>query len=151
MRPPAAAAAPPAEMIPHKERSMPSIMEAVAPQQVPTPVPAPKATPRAKIEAPKPAPAPVVESMDMLFSNDEISVPAAPTSLAVEPVAPTVVEDEEPPFALDEPAAQAEIEIEQTEEEAPASFEAALPEPEPFEIEPHKIDMINAICRTPII
>jgi len=134
-----AAAAPPVEMLPIKERAMPSVMDSIAP--------APKAA-----KAPKSAPA--EEAMEMLFRTEEISVPAAPTQLIVEPETQPVVEEEpvsqeviaeEPTFEAPETPEVFETPVAQDE---PPPFEdeivieqevtAYIPEPEPETVKPAK-------------
>jgi cell division protein FtsZ len=136
-----AAAAPPVEMLPIKERTMPSIMESVAPM--------PKAS-----KAPKHAPAP--EAMDMLFRSEEISVTAAPPPALPEQETP-VAEDifsQEPAAELPTPAAalpssleppqefvssKLQIEPPPSEDEDVIQQEASatqIPEPEPEPLKP---------------
>jgi|JI6StandDraft_1071083.scaffolds.fasta_scaffold04568_5 cell division protein FtsZ len=111
-----AAAAPPVEMLPIKERSMPSIMDSMP------------SVPKAA-KAPKPAPA--EDAMEMLFRTEEISAPAAPTHLTVEPEPQPEVEEEivSQEVPVEEPAFEAP--------ETPEAFEApvAQEEPPPFEDE----------------
>jgi cell division protein FtsZ len=132
-----AAAAPPVEMMPHKERSMPSIMEAVTP--------APKAA------SPKPArnesvkSAPLTQDMDLLFRTEEITASTVPTSLTVEPETELKViieqEDaEEAPAAIEEQIPD-EIIIEE-----PAA--ASLPEPEPEPVKPARPRIEDFIRQT---
>jgi len=129
-----AAAAPPAEMLPIKERPMPSIMDSVAP------APKVQRTPRTETLKPAPAPEPA-EAMDLLFRTEEISAPAAPTPIASAPPPPVVEEEpfmpepviedvlpEEAPEAFEEPSPFAdEIPV----EEEPVAY-APAPEPEPL-------------------
>jgi len=111
-----AAAAPPVEMLPIKDRVMPSIMDSMPP--------APKAA-----KAPKPAP--VEDAMEMLFRTEEIATPAAPTQLTVEPEPQPQVEEEIIPQEVlaEEPTFEAP--------ETPEAFEAPVSqdEPPPFEDE----------------
>lgn len=128
-----AAAAPPAEMLPIKERPMPSIMDSVAA------APKVQRTPRTETLKPAPAAAPA-EAMDMLFRTEEIFAPAAPAPIVSAP--PPAVEEEEPfmpdpfvevilpeeaPEAFDEPSPFAD---ETPVEEEPVAI-APAPEPEP--------------------
>lgn len=116
-----AAAAPPSEMLPLKERAMPSMLSSVAA----------KPTPQAK-------PAPVAEPMDMLFGNDELDQPQSD----VAEVEQTEIFAEESFTPESEPelvAVQNEIQIEEEviEEESyedvedPVAYSAPEPEPEP--------------------
>lgn len=140
-----AAAAPPAEMLPVREREMPKVMDAMTPAQAaPQPPPAPKPARAPKVEAVKPAPAPVAESMDLFFSNEEAPAPAEPVPAAPPEPEAALPEADESIHAFvqevaDEPAA---------EQEEPAPFEdeviieqevvaAHIPEPEP-EPQPEK-------------
>lgn len=143
-----AAAAPPVEMLPIKERAMPSIMDAVMPQaHIPSaspPAPKQARAPKAEISRIPAAPAP--EPMELLFTQEEINVPAAPTQLAPEPApvetsaapASAALQEEEPPFIPDEPAAihqeeEADSAVIQDEIviEEPTLVTAHIPEPEP--------------------
>ncbi len=131
-----AAAAPPVEMMPHKERSMPSIMEAV--------------TPTPKAAAPKPArsesvkSAPLAEDMDMLFRTEEIT-PPAPILRAPEPEAVQEEVYEEPP-AIEPPAAIEEQIPDEIIIEEPAA--ASLPEPEPEPVKPPRPRIEDFIRQT---
>jgi cell division protein FtsZ len=134
-----AAAAPPAEMLPVREREMPKVMDVMTPAQAaPQPPPAPKPARAPKVEAAKPAPAPVAESMDLFFSNEEAPAPAEPVPAAPPEPEAALPEADESIHAfvqevVDDPAA---------EQEEPAPFEdeiiieqevvaAHIPEPEP--------------------
>lgn len=134
-----AAAAPPAEMLPVREREMPKVMDVMTPAQAaPQPPPAPKPARAPKVEAVKPAPAPVAESMDLFFSNEEAPAPEEPVPAAPPEPEAALPEADESIHAfvqevVDEPAA---------EQEEPAPFEdeiiieqevvaAHIPEPEP--------------------
>lgn len=140
-----AAAAPPADMLPVKERPMPSIMDAVTP----APAPAPKPAKAPKAETARPAP--VEEPMGLLFGSEEISTPAAPAAVPAPAPAPASVitsaplplsveevAEPEPETFLEEPAAEEAPEAH--EESSPFEDEiiieqpmaaAHIPEPEP--------------------
>lgn len=148
-----AAAAPPAEMLPVREREMPKVMDVMAPAPAAAPqppAPAPKPARAAKVEAvkpaPAPAPAPVAEPMDLFLSHEEAAptpeqptpAPAAPEPEAALPEAEESVQAflqevaEEPAAELDEPSPfEDEIIIEQE------VVAAHIPEPEP-EPQPEK-------------
>lgn len=139
-----AAAAPPVDMLPVKDRPMPSIMDnlgapaAHAPAPAPAPIPAPAAAaapaPRASkssLRAELAKSAPATEPMDLLFRSEEIAAPAAPTSitsaplpLSVEEVSAPEFEPEPEPesFLEEEPQAEAEAVAEATFEEEPSPF-----------------------------
>lgn len=138
-----AAAAPPAEMMPLKERAMPSVLNSVA------------AKPAAPVK-----PAPVEEAMDMLFKAEEITAPApvetpAAETEQVEMFEAQVVIDE---VVLEEPEAELpviedeiQIEIEEEVQEEPVAY-VPEPEPEPQPVKsvvrPRIEDFIPAITRT---
>lgn len=132
-----AAAAPPVEMMPHKERSMPSIMDAVTP--------APKAaTPKpTKSESVKSAP--LAQDMDMLFRTEEIT-PPAPIMRAPEPepIQEEIHEEEEipeaPPAAIEEQIPD-EIIIEEP-------VATSIPEPEPVPVKPPRPRIEDFIRQT---
>jgi cell division protein FtsZ len=133
-----AAAAPPVEMMPHKERSMPSIMEAVTP--------APKAA------APKPArnesvkSAPLAEDMDMLFRTEEIT-PPAPRAPEPETVQEEVYEEVYEEVAVIEAPAAIEEQIpDEIIIEEPVA--ASLPEPEPEPVKPARPRIEDFIRQT---
>lgn len=131
-----AAAAPPVEMMPHKERSMPSIMEAV--------------TPTPKAAAPKPArsesvkSAPLAEDMDMLFRTEEIT-PPAPQPHSPEPEA---VQEEvyEEAHVIETPAAVEEQIPDEIIIEEPVA--TSLPEPEPEPVKPPRPRIEDFIRQT---
>lgn len=119
-----AAAAPPSEMLPLKERSMPSMLSAVAAK------PAPQARH-----------APVAEPMDMLFGNEELDQPA-PQSVEAEQTdifeEEAFVPEPEPIVVEDEIQVEEEVfeELPQEELEEPVAYLAPEPEPEPEPVKP---------------
>lgn len=100
-----AAAAPPVEMLPKKERPMPSVLQNVAAKPVPTPKTAPVA--------------PVEEPLDMFFQEEEITAIAPAYVAPVFAPEPEIEEDiiEEPEMLAPETEIEEMIE---EEEEAPA-------------------------------
>lgn len=114
-----AAAAPPVEMLPKKDRPMPSVLQNVAAKAEPPPTP--KTAPVAPV-------VPVEEPLDMFFHEEEVVavIPAytAPIS-APEPEIEEEIADE-PEMIAPEPVLEDLQPVE--EEEAPASYLA--PEPE---------------------
>lgn len=163
-----AAAAPPAEMLPVREREMPKVMDVMSPAPVPAPAapqppaPAPKPARAPKVEAvkPVPAPAPVEEPMDLFLSHEEAApapVQATPVPAAPEPEAalPEVEEsvqafvqevEDEPAAEQDEPAPfEDEIIIEQ---EVVAAH-IPEPEPEPQPEKPRRPRIEDYITNTP--
>jgi cell division protein FtsZ len=130
-----AAAAPPVEMMPHKERSMPSIMDAVTPAPKAA---APKASRSESVKS-----APLAGDMDMLFRQEEIAPPAAPRSPEPEPVQEEVYE--EPP-AIEPPAAIEEHIPDEIIIEEPAA--ASHPEPEPEPVKPPRPRIEDFIRQT---
>ena len=117
-----AAAAPPSEMLPLKERSMPSMLSAVAAKQ-----------------APQLKHVPAAEPMDMLFGNDQFTLPEPAKaeqpdmfeqkSLTSEPE--PVVNEQEIPFH--EEILEEGVETEVAE---PVSHQIPEPEPEPEPVKP---------------
>lgn len=146
-----AAAAPPAEMMPLKQRAMPSVLQTVA----------------AKPAAPAPVkPAPVEEPMDLLFRTEEISAPTPAEAPEVESAqiemfeSDDIVEEEleeepvaELPVVEQEIQIEIEEEVQEFEEEPVAVAPAPEPvlEPEPVKpvVRPRIEDFIPAISRTP--
>jgi cell division protein FtsZ len=125
-----AAAAPPSEMLPLKERPMPSMLSAVAAKPAPQP---------------KPAPAP--EPMEMLFGNEELDQKpaAAPQAAAAysEPEQPEIFAQEtftpepEPEVVEDEMEPEVAVEEEFYEEEPePIAYQAPEPAPAPEPVKP---------------
>ncbi|MES2595908.1 MAG: hypothetical protein V4662_11260 [Verrucomicrobiota bacterium] len=136
-----AAAAPPVDMLPIKDRPMPSIMDNLGGSAVPAPTPAPTAA-----STPAPAPAqvtaattaprasrslrseltkPAQEPMDLLFSSEEVAAPSAPVSApapASITAAPLPLSVEEVSESVFEPEAEVVFEDEQPNE-APEAFE----------------------------
>jgi len=114
-----AAAAPPVDMLPKKERPMPSVLQNVAAKAEPTP------TPKTASVAPV---VPVEEPLDMFFHEEEVAaVTPAYTApiLAPEPEIEEEIADE-PEMIAPEPVVE-DLQPEE-EEEAPVSYVA--PEPE---------------------
>lgn len=119
-----AAAAPPSEMLPLKERTMPSMLSTVAAKPAPQP---------------KPAPAP--EPMEMLFGNEELSQPEPQVAEAEQP---DIFEEEaftpEPePVVIEDEVQIEELLFEEAapeEEEEPVAYVAPEPEPEPEPVKP---------------
>jgi cell division protein FtsZ len=159
-----AAAAPPAEMLPVREREMPKVMDVMSPApapaapQPPAPAPAPRPARVAKVEAVKPAPAPVEEPMDLFLSHEEAAAPAqqAPV-IAPEPEA-SLPEVEESVQAFvqeiaDEPAAEedepAPFEDEITIEQEVVTAHIPEPEPEPQPEKPRRPRIEDYITNTP--
>lgn len=153
-----AAAAPPAEMLPVREREMPKVMDVMAP--APALEPARTAKAEAVKPAPAPAPAPVEEPLDLFLTHEEVA-PAAeqptPTQAAPEPEAtlPEAEESvqafiqvvaEEPATQLDEPAPfEDEIIIEQEV----VVTHIPEPEPEPQPEKPRRPRIEDYITDTP--
>lgn len=131
-----AAAAPPVEMMPHKERSMPSIMEAV------TPTPKAAAPKSARSESVKSAP--LAEDMDMLFRTEEIT-PPTPQPHSPEPEA---VQEEvyEEAHVIETPAAIEEQIPDEIIIEEPVA--TSLPEPEPEPVKPARPRIEDFIRQT---
>jgi cell division protein FtsZ len=129
-----AAAAPPVEMMPHKERSMPSIMDSVTQ--------APKAaTPKpAKIESVKSAP--LTQDMDLLFRTEEIT-PPTPRAPEPESVQEEVYEEAE---VIEAPAAIEEQIPDEIFIEEPVA--TSLPEPEPEPVKPARPRIEDFIRQT---
>jgi hypothetical protein len=136
-----AAAAPPAEMLPLKERAMPSVLNTVA------------AKPPAPVKQ-----APVEEAMDMLFKTEEITAPAPVETPADETEqvemfeSQTVIDEvvlEEPEAELPVIEDEIQIEIEEEVQEEPVAY---IPEPEPQPVKPvvrpRIEDFIPTITRT---
>ncbi len=116
-----AAAAPPAEMMPQKERTMPSIMDSVpqAPPVVTKPA-APKPVRHEPIKS-----TPLSQDMDLLFRTEEIT-PPTPRAAEPEALQEEVYEEEN---AMEAPAAIEEQIPDEIIIEEPVT--ASLPEPEP--------------------
>ncbi len=119
-----AAAAPPSEMLPLKERSMPSMLSAVAA---------------------KPAPqlkhVPAAEPMDMLFGNDQFSQPEPQAAVVEQPdmfEQESFTSEPEPVVNAEEIPFEEEIfeEVAETEVPEPVSYLAPEPEPEPEPVKP---------------
>ncbi len=123
-----AAAAPPSEMLPLKERSMPSMLSAVAAKPAPQPKP-----------APVPTPEPEPEPMDMLFGNDHFSQPEPQVTEAEQadifeeviftPKPEPVVIEDSMPF-------EEQLFEETVPEEAQEPITFLEPEPEPEPVKP---------------
>ena len=153
-----AAAAPPAEMLPVREREMPKVMDVISPEPAAPqpPAPAPKPARVAKLEPVKPAPAPVEEPMDLFLSQEEDTAPAHPTP---EPEA-SLPEVEESVQAFvqeiaDEPAAEQDepspFEDEITIEQEVVTAHVPDPEPEPQPEKPRRPRIEDYITNTPAV
>jgi cell division protein FtsZ len=119
-----ATAAPPSEMLPLKERSMPSMLSAVAAK----PAPQLKSVPAA-------------ESMDMLFANDQFSQPESQPAVIVQPdmfEQDSFTSEPEPVVNTEDIQLDEEIVEEVAEKEVaePVSYLAPEPEPEPEPVKP---------------
>lgn len=118
-----AAAAPPSEMLPIKDRAMPSMLAAVAAKQAPQPKTAP-------------------EPMDMLFGNDQFTQPESQPAIVEQPdmfeqesftAEPEPVVDAQEDIQIDEEIVE-EVAVKELAE--PLSDLALAPEPEPEPIKP---------------
>lgn len=113
-----AAAAPPVDMLPKKERPMPSVLQNVAAKAVASPTP--KTAPVAPV-------APVEEPLDMFFHEEEVAAVTPAYTAPVSAPEPEIEEEiaDEPEMSAPEPVVE---DLQPEEEEAPASH--AAPEPE---------------------
>lgn len=152
-----AAAAPPAEMLPVREREMPKVMDVMSPAAPPPPAPKPARAPKA--EAPRPAPAPPAqaeEPMDLFFSNEEAPSPS-PAAIEQEPEAPLP----EPVDSVQAFMQESDHEV-AAEQDEPAPFEDEIiieqeivaahipePEPEPQPVKPARPRIEDYITDTP--
>jgi cell division protein FtsZ len=117
-----AAAAPPSEMLPLKERAMPSMLSAVAA---------------------KPAPqlkhVPAAEPMDMLFGNDQFSLPEPQAAVVEQPdmfEQESFASEPEPVVNAEEIPFEEEIFEEVAETEVAEQVSHQIPEPEPEPVKP---------------
>lgn len=117
-----AAAAPPSEMLPLKERAMPSMLSAVA------------AKPATQLKH-----VPAAEPMDMLFGNDQFSLPEPQAAVVEQPdmfEQESFASEPEPVVNAEEIPFEEEIFEEVAEAEVAEQISHQIPEPEPEPVKP---------------